>query len=47
MPSPGWVVILNGAPRSGKSAIVEAIQDSFEGTWVNLGVDVLAGRVIP
>jgi chloramphenicol 3-O phosphotransferase len=38
--SPGQVVILNGAPRSGKSSIATAIQQSFSGTWVNLGVDV-------
>lgn len=38
--SPGQVVILNGAPRSGKSTIATAIQESFPGTWVNLGVDV-------
>jgi chloramphenicol 3-O phosphotransferase len=34
------IVVLNGAPRSGKSSIVEAIQSTFDGTWVNLGVDV-------
>jgi chloramphenicol 3-O phosphotransferase len=33
-------VILNGAPRSGKSSIAAAIQETFEGVWVNLGVDV-------
>jgi chloramphenicol 3-O phosphotransferase len=38
--SPGRIVVLNGAPRSGKSSIVSAIQDSFDGTWMNLGVDV-------
>ncbi|MGC4048085.1 MAG: hypothetical protein QM758_30205 [Armatimonas sp.] len=36
---PGQIVILNGAPRSGKSSIVQAIQESFEGVWMNLGVD--------
>jgi chloramphenicol 3-O phosphotransferase len=36
----GQVVILNGAPRSGKSSIASAIQETFSGTWVNLGVDV-------
>lgn len=35
----GQIVILNGAPRAGKSSIVAAIQDSFDGVWVNLGVD--------
>jgi chloramphenicol 3-O phosphotransferase len=43
----GRIVILNGAPRSGKSSIVEAIQDSFEEPWMNLGVDVHARRVTP
>lgn len=35
----GEIVILNGAPRSGKSSIAKAIQDTFEGVWMNLGVD--------
>jgi chloramphenicol 3-O phosphotransferase len=33
-------VILNGVPRSGKSSIVAAIQESFDGVWLNVGVDV-------
>jgi chloramphenicol 3-O phosphotransferase len=37
------VVILNGAPRSGKSSIAAAIQDTFEGVWMNLGVDGFLG----
>ena len=36
----GQIIILNGAPRSGKSSIVQAIQESFDGVWINLGVDV-------
>lgn len=36
---PGQVIILNGAPRSGKSSIARAIQESFDGVWMNLGVD--------
>ncbi len=36
---PGQIVILNGTPRSGKSSIAAAIQDTFEGVWMNLGVD--------
>lgn len=36
---PGQIVILNGAPRSGKSSIASVIQDTFEGVWMNLGVD--------
>lgn len=37
--TPGQIVILNGAPRSGKSSIATAIQNTFEGVWMNLGVD--------
>ena len=36
---PGQIVILNGPPRSGKSSIAAAIQESFDGIWINLGVD--------
>ena len=36
---PGQVVVLNGTPRSGKSSIAAAIQETFEGVWLNLGVD--------
>jgi chloramphenicol 3-O phosphotransferase len=35
----GQIVILNGAPRAGKSSIAAAIQESFEGVWLNLGLD--------
>jgi chloramphenicol 3-O phosphotransferase len=35
----GQIVILNGPPRSGKSSIAAAIQNTFEGVWMNLGVD--------
>ncbi|MGH6862502.1 MAG: phosphotransferase-like protein, partial [Phyllobacterium sp.] len=35
----GQIIILNGAPRSGKSSIVTAIQTMFDGIWMNLGVD--------
>jgi chloramphenicol 3-O phosphotransferase len=44
---PGQIVILNGAPRSGKSSIVSAIQESFDGVWMNLGVDVFNQGVTP
>ncbi|RYG34614.1 chloramphenicol phosphotransferase [bacterium] len=44
---PGQIVILNGAPRSGKSSIAAAIQASFEGAWMNLGVDVLTQATPP
>jgi chloramphenicol 3-O phosphotransferase len=37
--SPGRIVILNGAPRSGKTSIAHALQESVPGVWVNLGVD--------
>lgn len=38
-PEPGKIIILNGAPRSGKSSIVAVIQETFDGLWMNLGVD--------
>jgi chloramphenicol 3-O phosphotransferase len=47
MGEPGWIVILNGAPRSGKSSIVAVIQDTFDGPWMNLGVDVFSRSVTP
>ena len=40
---PGQIVILNGPPRSGKSSIATAIQESFDGVWMNLGVDAFKG----
>src|SRR4051812_29435181 len=36
---PGNIIILNGTPRSGKSSIALIIQNTFEGVWMNLGVD--------
>jgi chloramphenicol 3-O phosphotransferase len=47
MAIPGQIIILNGAPRSGKSSIVEAIQATFDGPWMNLGVDTFKERVAP
>lgn len=47
MIAPGQIIVLNGAPRSGKSSIVAAIQDTFEGPWMNLGVDVHARHMTP
>ena len=47
MSGPGQIIILNGAPRSGKSSIAAEIQARFEGTWANLGVDVWADSVTP
>lgn len=35
----GRIVILNGAPRAGKSSIARAMQAGLPGTWINLGVD--------
>ncbi len=35
----GQIIILNGTPRSGKSSIVAVIQETFDGLWMNLGVD--------
>ncbi len=45
--APGQIVILNGAPRSGKSSIVAAIQASFPEPWLNLGVDVYVRGMTP
>lgn len=36
----GTIVVLNGAPRSGKSSIARTMQATLDGIWVNLGVDV-------
>lgn len=35
----GQIIVLNGAPRSGKSSIAKVILETFAGVWVNLGVD--------
>ncbi|MDL2403392.1 chloramphenicol phosphotransferase CPT family protein [Rhizobium mayense] len=43
----GQIVILNGPPRSGKSSIVEVIQETFEGPWLNLGVDAYIREITP
>lgn len=43
----GQIVILNGAPRSGKSSIVSVIQRTFDGPWLNLGVDVFSRSAMP
>jgi len=44
---PGRIVILNGPPRAGKSSIAAVIQQTFDGIWMNLGVDVFANHVTP
>jgi chloramphenicol 3-O phosphotransferase len=43
----GQIIILNGAPRSGKSTIAKAIQEQFDGPWMNLGVDTYVRHVTP
>ena len=45
-PVTGRIVILNGAPRSGKSSIASAMQESLPGRWINLGVDA-QNRMLP
>ena len=37
--TPGQIVILNGTPRSGKSSIAAILQETFQGVWMNMGVD--------
>ena len=39
--------MLNGAPRSGKSSIAAAMQETFDGPWMNLGVDVARATTPP
>ena len=43
----GRVVILNGAPRSGKSSLARAIQSTIPGTWLNTGVDSFMATLPP
>lgn len=43
----GWVVLLNGAPRSGKSSIADALQDGENGIWMVLGVDAVMRATPP
>ena len=40
----GRIVILNGAPRAGKSSIVAALMARLPGRWINLGVDEMRRR---
>ncbi|WDR01713.1 chloramphenicol phosphotransferase [Devosia algicola] len=37
----GQIVILNGAPRAGKTSIARAVQNQLSGFWINLGVDAV------
>ena len=39
MTGPGRIVVLNGAPRSGKTSVCVALQERAPGVWINLGVD--------
>ena len=45
--APGQIIILNGAPRAGKSRSAAAIQESFGGIWMNIGVDAFVRHVTP
>lgn len=47
MSAPGRVVILNGTPRSGKSSIAAAIQETFDGVWMHMGVDAFKAMTPP
>jgi chloramphenicol 3-O phosphotransferase len=40
----GWVVVLNGAPRSGKSSIADALMSGRPGEWATHGVDASMAR---
>lgn len=37
----GHIVILNGAPRAGKSSLARAVQAQVPGRWLHWGVDAL------
>lgn len=36
----GQIVVLNGPPRVGKSSIAKGIQESLDGIWMHLGMDL-------
>jgi chloramphenicol 3-O phosphotransferase len=44
---PGQIILLHGSPRSGKSSILQVIQDTFDGPWMNLGFDAFIFHVRP
>ncbi|ODT80101.1 MAG: hypothetical protein ABS76_17555 [Pelagibacterium sp. SCN 64-44] len=44
---PGRIVILNGAPRSGKSSLARAVQAEIPGRWLNWGVDAFNATLPP
>lgn len=35
----GQIIVLNGTPRAGKSSIAQQIQESFDGVWMNVGLE--------
>lgn len=41
------IVLLNGAPRAGKSSIAEAMRLAMPGRWAIFGVDVFIREVLP
>ncbi len=43
MTASGQIVVLNGAPRSGKTSIAHALQEASDEPWINLGVDSSMG----
>ena len=43
----GQIVVLNGAPRSGKSSIANAVQETLSGVWIKLGVDLVKEHMTP
>ena len=47
MQAPGRIVILNGAPRAGKSPIAAEIQARFPGLWMALGADAHIRAITP
>lgn len=44
---PGRILILNGAPRSGKSTLARAVQTHIPGNWINWGVDAFNATLSP
>jgi chloramphenicol 3-O phosphotransferase len=43
----GQIIILNGTPRSGKTSIAHVVRETFDGLWVNIGVDPFKERIHP
>ncbi|GGD94872.1 chloramphenicol phosphotransferase [Aureimonas endophytica] len=44
-PACGRIVVLNGAPRSGKTSLARAMQQSLDGIWIHLGTDVMMAAI--